>query len=530
MKPASSSAPVRRPAAGVTPGMLPGLFHVACHRLCITLSLVAACGAAGSRSSGPREPPADPPADAPGGSVTGPSGDRIEPLEDLPCSPDCELGDNLVEIGRGQGSEVVDIEVDDGLAVLCGGFGARISNVSDPARPVFLGSATSRCQRIAFGPTLADGARVLYLAHHGDSWVASPSLATYRVGAPGVAGSLTEPDVLYEGMVWRDGWLYVAAHGGGLRVYQTDAQGVPSHVATVSGMPNAWKVALMEDHAFVADVEAGLHVVSIADPTAPAVVATVAASGSPRDVEAEEGRVYLALGGAGLDVFDATDPSAPILADHIETFGSVQAVSTDGSLLALASWNHVELRDAATLGLLATQRTRDRFEQDLGVALVGHHAFVGEWEGLHVLEHREGYVSPDLWLDEEIFQFPAEEPGARAVVVYNRGPLDLEVDGIAVGDAAFSVSTTAVDVPAGEAAWFEVTYQPPTGDSSVALAFATNDADWPLVSVPILVGEDGRLDVGDALTDDFGFLDPTGAGQIGGLEGHVVVLAYFALF
>ena len=35
---------------------------------------------------------------------------------------------------------------------------------------------------------------------------------------------------------------------------------------------------------------------------------------------------------------------------------------------------------------------------------------------------------------------------------------------------------------------------------------------------------------GDRLDESFAFLDPTGANQLAGLEGQVVVLAYFALF
>ena len=40
----------------------------------------------------------------------------------------------------------------------------------------------------------------------------------------------------------------------------------------------------------------------------------------------------------------------------------------------------------------------------------------------------------------------------------------------------------------------------------------------------------GLVDVGDKLTDAWAFLDPSGAGQLSGLEGKVIVLAYFALF
>ena len=50
------------------------------------------------------------------------------------------------------------------------------------------------------------------------------------------------------------------------------------------------------------------------------------------------------------------------------------------------------------------------------------------------------------------------------------------------------------------------------------------------LSLPIRVGDSSLIDVGDQIGSMFGFLDPNGAGQVSGLEGHVVVLAYFALF
>ena len=80
---------------------------------------------------------------------------------------------------------------------------------------------------------------------------------------------------------------------------------------------------------------------------------------------------------------------------------------------------------------------------------------------------------------------------------------------------------------------FDVTYSPPApSPSRNTLELSTNDPDPAHADLQILlITEDGaRLDVGDALTEEFGFLDPNGAGQLSSLEGKVVVLAYFALF
>ena len=61
------------------------------------------------------------------------------------------------------------------------------------------------------------------------------------------------------------------------------------------------------------------------------------------------------------------------------------------------------------------------------------------------------------------------------------------------------------------------------------LTMATNDPDdyHADYQVPLAAISTDQLDVGDSLTSDFDFLDP---GGVSGLEGQVVVLAYFALF
>ncbi len=443
----------------------------------------------------------------------------------------CAEGDALVHVGTGDGAEVVDIEIDSDNAYLCGGFGVRISRITEPARPTRLAAAAERCQRIGLGEPLAEGGRILYLAHHGDTWVPTPFLRTYHLRADGdmdLRDEIQDADVSFEGLFYRDGMLLVAAHAGGLRVYRTDADGVPSLQTVLGGFDNAWKVDVLGDFAYVADGQGGLRVVEIADPSSPRIVQSVATSGLAHDVEAEGDRVYVALGTAGVDVFDATSASNLVPLGNIPSTGSVQGVSAEGDLLALASWSHVELRDARTFRLLGTERVKGRFEQDFGIALRGSHLYVGEWEGLHVVEYREGLVAPDILLGADILTLP-DAPSARAVIVSNRGLLDLEVSRIAVDDSAFSVDRQTLLVAPGTADVFELGFQPPAAAARATLLLETDDPDpgQTDLAIPIEIADGGRIGVGDPLPEVFGFLDPAG---LDGLRGHVIVIAYFALF
>ena len=201
----------------------------------------------------------------------------------------------------------------------------------------------------------------------------------------------------------------------------------------------------------------------------------------------------------------------------------------------MAAWSHLAVYAPATLRLLTTEKLGGypSFEQDLGVAMVGHDVFVAEWTALHTLRFRPGYIAPDLWITEKLFQFPPDAPTTRAVVVRNLGELPLELESISTSDPArFSVSQTTLAVPPHQGDFFEVSFTPPAGPQSALLQLGTNDPDLSdrLWSAGLLAQNGQDLGVGDALDGDFAFLDPNGQNQLGGVQGRVVVLAYFALF
>jgi len=486
-------------------------------------------------------------------------------LEELPCAATktecadagphiegtcCTYGDNLQHLARGSAAEAVDIETDGDYAYLCGGFGVRINYIADPADPQYVGGVAPRCQRSAVGPVLPDGTRVFWLAHHGDAWVPVPFLGTYHLAPLDAedppAGGITEvhtiadPTVLFEGLAWdaASATLYVAAHAGGLRVYATAEDGTPTFVRALDGFDNAWKLDLHDGRAYVVDGRR-MHVLDTADPRAPVRLGTVDLPGSARDVDAQGDRVFVALGGEGVAVYDlsALDPSGlPTPLPPLAVDGSAQAVQANERLLAVASWSHVAVYDRARLLRLGTERTTayPTFEQDFGVALLDDVVLVAEWRALHTLRYRPGYVSPDVWIPDELIAFSAQQGGSETVAVRNRGPLPLELGPVATtAPDRFSATPVSMTLAPGETGELTLTYTPPAPELQPnLLSIPTNDADAdqaPL-NIPITTADGGRLDVGDRLDSTFAFLDPTGARDLENLRGKVTVLAYFALF
>lgn len=444
----------------------------------------------------------------------------------------CALGDPLVREGAGAGAEVVDMEYDGRFAFLCGGFGVRISDLTQPGDPQLVAQAAARCQRIAIGPSLDDGARVFYLAHHGDTWVPDPFLATYHLsptGAVTTVDEISDPALSYEGLAWSNGHLYVALHSAGLRVYSTNAVGVPQLIGNVAGFVNAWKVAVDGERAYVADAEGGLKVLSLANPSAPVLEASVVTAGPARDVDAASGRVFVAMGSAGIDVFDIGASGKLSHTKTLATRGSAQAVSARAGRLAVAAWNHVALYDSTRLSLLATERTRERFEQDLAVVMHDDLLLVGEWEGLHVLRHRPGFVAPDLGIVEDLVTFPPGENSVRAIIVENRGRAPLELAKISTSGAGLATDVTSLSVPPGAKDFFELRADASASGSNGEVRLSTNDPDPfdVLRKLPVEIGVAAGLSVGSSLPETFAFLHPAG---LEGLKGKVTLLAYFALF
>ena len=442
----------------------------------------------------------------------------------------CEPDDPLERLSTARSSEVVDVQTDGRFVFACGGFGASIHDLSDPAEPTFVGSATQRCQHAQPGP-MVGGARIVYFAHHGDSYAGGPRLHTWRVGdgPPAPVGVIRDDDVLFEGMAYADGYLYVAAHQGGLRVYRVADDGQPELAAVVGELGNAWKVELLGSVAYVVDNAFGLHVLDVSSPEDPRLLGSVPTSGPPRDLAVDGDRLYVALGSLGVDVLDATTPATPVPVAHVETLGSAQSVAAAEGVFSVAAWSHLAVYDAGDQRLLATQRTRERteFEQDLGVVQIGRTLVLGEWEALHIFRWHPNRAAPDLWLEQDLYAF-ADRADAQAVVVRNVGQRALEV-ALSVDDAALTIAPATLTVPAGGAAVAELTYTPP-GAGYARLRIESNDPDEPTAELLVDVTASDRIGVGDRLDDSFAFLDPTGANQLAGLEGQVVVLAYFALF
>jgi hypothetical protein len=474
-----------------------------------------------------------------------------DPLDGFPCAEQracapsppyvddtcCAVGDPITQLGQTVSAETVHVATDGRYVVSCGGFGAQVADIGDPQRTVRMGTAGPRCQHATFGGVDASGARIVWLAHHGDTWVSSPTLWTFHLDADAdlpvrQVDAIAEPGALFGDLAARGDVLYAAMHQRGLRVYTTSESGVPTLVREqVLGLDNLRELDLDGDHLYGLDGDA-LVVFDLTDPLEPVEIARLPTRPGPRDVDVHAGRAWIALGSAGLDVHDVTDPAAPAPLRQIYLLGSAQAVAVRDDHVAVSAWDHVAVLDPDSGVLLGTERVTayPHFEQDLGIAVTDDRILVGEWEGTYLLRYNEGRVAPDVWNLSQSLSFDSDAPGVRTLELRNRGPLPLSVSDLHLEDPAFTLVNDPVELPPGGEVRIEVGYQPPSAEPTSLLSVSSDDPDTPVLPVPLHTIGGGFLTEGDVLNGSFAVFDPTGANNLENMRGTVFVLAYFALF
>ncbi len=438
------------------------------------------------------------------------------------------------------------------LLVTCGGFGMDIFNAGNDTMTHIGGVAgVPRCQNVVLGPMTADGDVLAFVNNHGDAYVPTPALyvvpinpTTFALKAPVSTLAL---GVSVEGLHWDDntGTLLVAAHGDGVRRYALDDETLKLTVIEThpDAAENAWRLTRFNDTIVIADGQFGVKLRHASDLS---YLADIDTAGFAKDVVVVNGFAYVVVSSLGLEVWDINDPLNPTLAHSIFTHGSTLDVTAfaGGDYIAVANWQDVTIIDtkAAPPGTVAIDRggVTNAEPRVLAVTGSGSRLFYGDWLGLGEFTFNPIFTGPEFTLDRTVVQVPNVAPLDTVVTtlgVTNRGALPLEITNVASSNATvWSVTPTSATIPPGMAQAFELTFAPiSTSATFDTLSFATNDPDEPVVAATLWGNPSttGKLGVGDALTDAFDFLDvdnPPGMQSIGNLDGHVVVLAYFATF
>ncbi len=226
------------------------------------------------------------------------------------------------------------------LAYLATDVGIKVVNLADESQPIVSGSYNT--------PEPVLGLHVagthLYLAN-GKAGVTVLSLANPL--SPGFAGNY--PTASAANQITGDPevspYLYVADEVTRIDVLSVEEPAHPREVGRHDIPSVVQDVAVLGNHAFVANFTDGLQVIDIEDPNDPRPVTRIDTEGEAVEVAIEGTTLYLADGSNGLLIFDLSDPLDPSPAGHFATHEPVERIAVSAGVAYVTGLDHLFLLD-----------------------------------------------------------------------------------------------------------------------------------------------------------------------------------------
>ncbi len=275
----------------------------------------------------------------------------------------------------------LDVRVSGNLVYLVVGTkGLLLVDVTDPARPVEVGSNSTR----GYAQSVAVGGSYAYVANRGDGMTilnVSDPMRPIEAGRLDTSGSATA-------IALRGQLALIADQRGGLQLVDVSKPGSPVLVKTVETGGFAQSVWVDGTFAYVAAGDAGLEVVNIATPSSAATVARLALQGEANDVVVAGGTAFVASGYRGVRVVSVATPTSPSEIGFISTAGEALGLAIRSSTLYVAErsggltvYDVSNPRDPKRLAQIATPG------EALRVAVDGDRAYVACREaGLAIIQ------------------------------------------------------------------------------------------------------------------------------------------------
>jgi hypothetical protein len=462
--------------------------------------------------------------------------------------PPSPYQDNLVQLTRMEGSNFVEIlEVrarDDGWVFFCSGVrGLVAADATEPAEIAgawriasSLGSGQyPRCQHLAMA------GEHLYMSNRGDEIQPTPFVTAVEfAGSSPVEGpSFSDPNLSIEGLAASGDLVFAAVHEDGVVILDNQGDAL-TPIGMLTGLTNAWALAVAGDLLYVADGPGGLVVADVSDPSAPTILGSVPIEGSAQFVELDgDGLAYVAAGSAGLVVVDVSTATAPEVLARVDTPGTSLSVSVADGHAFVADWNDLRVFDVADPSnpqLVAVERIPvfPGFPRVLGAAAVGDALFMGEWTGMYSYRFTPGLTAPDLRIASDRIDLGPAAVGderAAAIILENEGNEPLFIETVTVKGEGASVQTALPITlePGGKTAVEVRVVNPTTEPHFVSARVFSDDPDEPGPSVRIVTNNPG-LGVGDPAPNVQVNLIEGGLWSLDAQMGNVVLLSYFATF
>ncbi len=323
-------------------------------------------------------------------------------------------------------------------------------------------------------------------------------------------GTIDEPDVFFEKMCVEGGYLYVAAHAYGIRIYDLADPLNPARVGSLGvGFVDAIAIDVDGDVACVADGGGGLKIVDVSDRANPSIVEgedVETAAGTAKDVTVRNGHVYVASGGAGVAFYENGDLANRTL---YEVGACAENLTWIGDYLAVADLSGVTVLLAAPGGSLtlaggeiAARRPPSaslRIASDCDGAS-GNYLLCANWNSMDVYRVLPPSASsqPDITPSVQRIRFPPDG-GTADVTLRNLGGGDLVIDGVEPSAASIVCDYEGGTLGPGESVSFGITHSGASPGSGL-VRFYSNDPDESPLPIQVYA-ETSFLDPGEASVD-----------------------------
>ncbi len=416
----------------------------------------------------------------------------------------------------------MDVDLAGPTAYVPGRAGLSLLDVGGADPPQFLGRYVPPSGAQFYHAT-ASSPNAFCAARHNGVWVVNVT----DPGTPFLTHAHTESTTSFEGLLLDGTDLYVAAHEGGLRVYDVSVPTAFVLRGSVTTMSNAWAVAKNDRWVYVADGDGGLRVVDCLDPGAPMLEATVATSGPAQDVVLKGSRAFVACGAGGMDIFDLTVPHAPAFMGNYASPYSAFLLATDtvADRVYIASWDIVDVVDVSNPGQPLRVGFEDTPLRAMGLAAGTDTVYVADWDSFRMYAFGPT-VEPDIHTEPTTISFPIIPVGLledTTLVVSNTGGEALTVTDVTVSNPDFSVTPTSFSVIPDGSVEVTLTAAASTDKAVGKLRFMSDDPD----------------ESNDSYTTDYGTVGSTAYGftlqDLGGawhslsdFVGDVVLLYFFS--
>ncbi|NLP09443.1 T9SS type A sorting domain-containing protein [bacterium] len=135
-------------------------------------------------------------------------------------------------------------------------------------------------------------------------------------------------------------------------------------------------LVLRDGKLYVADQKAGLRIVEVADPAAPTEIGALEGIGTAYDLVIDGSHAYIAAGNDGLIIADISNPARPAKVGQLKLSGDVHTVAVSGQYAYVPFWKSftvVDVSDPANPTAIAMQPLPDEVQE---IIIQNRHAYL----------------------------------------------------------------------------------------------------------------------------------------------------------